>query len=260
MFKKIIFIIFSIFTLSITNAYAIEPILITNSEFIEDVIFDGKWSDQFEWKASSYDLIQSTDGSKVVLRSAHQNEFIYIQINAVSDITINKGSDSAILCFDTRNDKTIMPQKDDYCFFTTLNGKNSFTYQGGSPFALNGYFNKIPNHKDYIAIGAISDKNDRYSKTPHPSYEFKIPLEVLSRSDNYGFYFSTFDASSHKTYSWPTIIETKSSMTIPSPEQWGDIVSPDKSLPELNLPMLIFTMLIFTIILLQTKVKIGKLY
>ena len=260
MFKKIIFIIFFIFTLSITNAYAIEPILITNSEFIEDVIFDGKWSDQFEWKASSYDLIQFTDGSKVVLRSAHQNEFIYIQINAISDITINKGSDNAILCFDTRNDKTIISQKDDYCFFTTLNGKNSFTYQGGSPFALNGYFNKIPNHKDYIAIGAISDKNDRYSKVPHPSYEFKIPLEILSRSDNYGFYFSTFDASSHKTYSWPTIIETKSSMTIPSPEQWGDIVSPDKSIPELNLPMLIFTMLIFTIILLQTKVKIGKLY
>ena len=38
---------------------------------------------------------------------------------------------------------------------------------------------------------------------------------------------------------------------------WGDIVSPDKSLPELNLPILVFTILIFTIILVQSKTRVG---
>jgi hypothetical protein len=256
MLNKFLLSILIVFVSIFANVYAEEPILISSSNDMDKIIFDGKWSNILEWKRSSYDSILFKDNSNVVLRSAHQNEFIYIQINVVYDNIINKGSDSAILCFDTRNDKTIIPQKDDYCFFTTLNGKNSFTYQGGSPFALNGYFKKIPNHENYISIGNVSDKYDRYSQTPHPSYEFRIPIEILGRSDNYGFYFSTFDASSHKTYSWPKQIETKNSLMIPSPSEWGDIISPDRSLPELNTPIIAFALLIFTIIILQSKQKI----
>jgi hypothetical protein len=259
MLNQIIISTLIISTILFSNSYADEPILITKSSGLDEMIFDGKWSDNLEWKMSSYDSIVFSDDSNIVLRSAHQNNFIYMQINVVTDHTLDKGSDSALVCFDTKNDKTTTSQKDDYCFFTTLNGKSSFTLQGGNSFAMNGHFSKIQNHEDYIAIGAVSDKNDRYSKTPHPSYEFKIPLEILSRSDNYGFYFSAFDASSHKTYSWPTSIEIKNSMTIPGPNQWGNIISPDKSLPELNLPIVIFTILIFTIILIQTKVKIRTL-
>lgn len=243
MLNKIILSIFLVFSLFLSNVYAAEPILISRTWDFDQIIFDGKWSGPLEWKASSYNLIKFADNTKVVLRSAHQDNFIYIQINAISDNKPNKGSDSAILCFDTKNDKTTIPQKDDYCFFTTLNGKSSFTYQGGSPFALNGYFEKIPNHKDYVSIGGISDKNDRYTKIPHPSYEFKIPLEILGRSNNYGFYFSVFDANSHKTYSWPTQIQTKSFLTIPSPEQWGDLISPDKSLPEFNFSILLLVLI-----------------
>ena len=243
MSNKIILSIFLVSSLFFSNVYAEEPILITSSTTLDKIIFDGKWSDGLEWKVSSYDKIVFNDGTKIVLRSAHQGDFIYIQINAITDFVLDKGSDSAILCFDTKNDKTTIPEKDDYCFFTTLNGKSSFTYQGGSPFALNGYFEKIPNHKDYVSIGGISDNNDRYTKIPHPSYEFKIPLEILGRSNNYGFYFSVFDANSHKTYSWPTQIQTKSFLTIPSPEQWGDIISPDKSLPEFNFSILLLVLI-----------------
>ena len=46
-------------------------------------------------------------------------------------------------------------------------------------------------------------------------------------------------------------------LAIPSPSQWGDIISHDKSLPELNLPIMVFTVLIFTMILVQSKVRIG---
>ena len=52
---------------------------------------------------------------------------------------INKGSDSAIVCFDTKNDKTTIPQTDDYCFSTSLGRNSYFTYQGGSWATV--YFN-----------------------------------------------------------------------------------------------------------------------
>jgi hypothetical protein len=230
MLIKILLTIFIVFTLIISNVYAEKSILITKSVGLDEIIFDGKWSTISEWKRSSYDLIQFDDSKKSVLRSAHEGDFLYIQINSITDYTLDKGSDSATLCFDTKNDKTKVPQKDDYCFFTTLNGKSSFSYQGGSLFSLSGHFEKISNHKDYVSIGSVSDTKDRYTPIPHPTYEFRIPLDLLGRSDNFGFYFSTFDASTYHTYSWPTDIQVKSFMTIPSPEQWGDIISPDKSL------------------------------
>ncbi|AJW69705.1 hypothetical protein [Nitrosopumilus adriaticus] len=262
MLSKIVLGIFVILSFSFSSVYAVEPILITSSGVADKIIFDGKWSDNLEWKTSSYDQFHfADDNSKIVLRSAHQDDFIYIQINAVSDFTLDKGSDSATLCFDSKNDKSSISKNDDYCFFTTLNGKNSFTYQGGSPVSLNGNFKKIQNHKDYIAIGNVSGKYDRYDAKPHPTYEFKIPIDLLGRSDNYGFYFSTFDANSYKKYSWPKQLDTSSPLKIPSPSQWGDIISPDKSLPEFNYSIfLLFIIPIFLITSFITKNRISKVY
>ena len=103
----------------------------------------------------------------------------------------------------------------------------------------------------------MSDDNNRYSKVPHTSYEFKIPIDLIQRSDNYGFYLSVYDADSHVFFTWPYEASKENLLKIPSPNTWGDIVSPDKSLPELNLPILVFTILIFTIILVQSKTRIG---
>lgn len=221
---------FIIFFFTTSSVYGEESIFITKSSGLENIEFDGKWSNNLEWKQTSYDLIQYRDNTKIVLRTAHQNNFLYIQINAISDNSLEKGSDNATVCFDTNNDKSKISEKDDFCFFTSLHGKNSFTYQGGSIISLSGHFKKILNHDDFIAIGNTSGKYDRYSPIPHPTYEFKIPLELLGRSNDYGFYFSIFDANQYRTYSWPTNIETKNLMTIPNTDQWGVIVSPDKSI------------------------------
>lgn len=252
-----IFLIFFLIILSpviFLDAFGEEPILISISSDLNQVIFDGKWTNSEEWKRSSYDLLEFNDGTKIHLRTAHQENFLYIQINAAYDMIINKGSDSAVVCFDTKNDKTKIPQLDDYCFSTSLGSNNYFTYQGGSISAINGFFKKIPNHKDFVAIGTASDKFDRYNRTPHASYEFRIPLDVLERSDNYGFYISVFDAHTQNNYSWPYNIEKKSILTIASPSQWGDLVSPDKSLPEFN-----FTVLSFILIpLIMLSIVISK--
>ena len=249
---KLFFTQYVIFLLTLSpmlflNVYGEEPILISISSSLDNVVFDGKWTNSDEWKQSSYDRLTFDDGTEIHLRTAHQDDFIYVQINSASDMFIDKGADSAVVCFDTKNDKTIMPQSDDYCFFTTLNGKKSFSYQGSNTPAINGYFRKILNDKDFIAIGSPSDKHDRYNKTPHPSYEFKIPLSLLGRSDNYGFFISVFDAHTKNHYSWPYKIDNQSIVSITSPSQWGDIVSPDKSLPEFNPSLLL--VIIFPIIL-----------
>ena len=229
--------------LPIGIVYGDEPILISISSNLDKVVFDGKWTDSNEWKQSSYNRLYFDDGTEIHLRTAHQNNFIYVQIDFATDMIIDKGEDSAVICFDTMNDKTLLPQLDDYCFSTTINGKNSFTYQGNSIPAINGYFTKIPNDENFIAIGSVSDKHDRYNKTPHTSYEFKIPLELLGRSNNYGFYVSVFDAHSQTHYSWPLKTEKQSLTSISSPSKWGDLISPDKSLPEFDLPLLAFLLM-----------------
>jgi hypothetical protein len=119
---------------------------------------------------------------------------------------------------------------------------------------------KISNLENFIVTSTVSDENDRYTDIPHPSYEFRIPIDMLNRSDNYGFYFFVFDASSNEYYSWPENSTRISSFNFPNLSTWDDIIFPDKSLPALNLPMLIFTILIFAIIIIQIKGKTIILY
>ncbi len=228
--KISVIIIFSIIIFSTGNAFASEPILITISSHLHKVIFDGKWTSELEWKASSLDTLSYDDNSEIQLRTAFQDGYIYVFLDVISDTIIDKGADNALICFDGKNDKTRIPSFDDYCFSTSLSRKISFAYQGGGILGLNGHFQKIPNPENYIAIGNISDENDRYSKIPHVSYEFRIPIDILERSDNYGFYIAVFEANSNVIYSWPTEVHQSRIFTIPSPSVWGDIISPDKSM------------------------------
>ena len=214
-----------------------QEIPITVSGTLDQVIFDGKWSFITEWKATSLTVIDTGSPDPIYLRTAHEGNFVYVMIDATEDHHITKNSDNAIICFDPKNDKEKNPDENTYCFMTILNGR-SFTYQGGSPFAINGNFKEIPNPENFIGIGSVSDTNDRYTTSPHASYEFKIPTEVIGRSDAYGFYVAVFDAHSNKVYSWPKISNVNNLLHVPSPSTWGSIVSPDKSLPEFPWPVL----------------------
>jgi len=240
---------------SAEQIYAVsDPILITHSDEIRNVIFDGKWTNFGEWKPSSHNVFSFDDGKLIHLRTAHHEDFIYVFVDPINDQTLDDKIDKATICFDSKNNKNKIPDKDDYCFSVSLGQKQGIIQQG-----LGNENFQIIDSKEFIGISSVSDENDRYTKTPHPSYEFKIPIELLGRSDNYGFYVSVYDASLDKFYSWPKNSTTENSSDIPSPSKWGDIVSPDKSLPELNLPILVFTILIFTVILVQSKVRIGIL-
>ncbi len=82
---------------------------------MENVIFDGKWTFAQEWKHSSYDEI-ITESDIIPLRTAHQDDFIYIMINVVPDNTLDNNEDLALVCFDAKNEKNINPDENDFCF------------------------------------------------------------------------------------------------------------------------------------------------
>lgn len=251
--KVIYFAIISfIFASGMQCAYADEPILITLSGGMNKVIFDGKWSFFEEWKPTSLNTFSYNDGTIIEFRSAHQGNFIYMFVDAISSSHFAKGSDYAMICFDRNDNKTVVPDADDYCFMSVLDG-NSFAYQGNSPLGFNGNFKKIPNPDGFIGIGGISDKNDRYTDISHPGYEFRIPTDTVGRSSDYGFFFVMYDTHFNKFYSWPQNVTIDSPFKIPSPSVWGDLISPDQSLPEFPWPVIVLISSFTAVLFFSTK-------
>ena len=247
--RKIYFVLIVIFLSTLPNQiYGIEEIdtrkniLITKSNSMEEINFDGKWTFYNEWKQSSWNAVRSDESIVFHLRTAHQENFIYVLIDAISDTTENAGLDKAAVCIDSKNNKSKFFDSDDYCFIVQLEKRNfinmlfnkqdNFIVQGDSQEKSFEELEKIK-VKEFVGIGTMSDKEDKYSEISHASYEFKIPIELIGRSDNYGFYVNVFDADSNVTYSWPEDIKLES-FDMSEPLLWGNLISPDKSLLEFS--------------------------
>ncbi len=242
-------LILGILILGMNSAYA-EQILTTYRDDGNATVWDGKWTFLQEWKRTSYDTAY---GNQFVIRTGHDYKYLYVLIDFLSQVKFSKFSDLGIVCVDGSFDKETQPQKDDYCFAVPLGSKNPITLEGGSPLAINNHFTKIENDPGLIAVGGISDSNDRYTDVPHTSYEFRIPIEVFGKSDKYGFYVAAYVANENRVYSWPEDIANGGFSYIPSPSKWGDIISPDKSLPEFPLPLLALVISIFAVIYLSRQ-------
>ena len=233
------FIAVFIFFENSPNAFADDQVLITKTGTLNQVIFDGKWTFYTEWKESSLNDLAYNDTTRIELRSAHQGNYLYFMIDALTQTNFVKNSDRAVICLDANDTKVQVPDSSYYCFVAVLNGKNSFVLQGGSPLEITSHYKVIPNPDGFIAIGGISDQNDRYTPTPHSTYEFRIPIDFVGRSDIYGIYVGVYDSHSNIVYSYPRDIGSVGPLEIPSPSQWGTMISPDKSLPEFPLPAVI---------------------
>ncbi len=240
MYRKLSLILLVIATgLCFQYVCADESIPITFSGTRDHVQFDGKWTFEYEWKETSLNTYYYDNNNKmIILRSAHQGNFVYIFIDAVSDESLDK-EDKAIICFDAENDKNKISNSDDYCFLSILGNRTGVAYQGNPNNKENNYFSIIPNPAGYIGASAASDEHDRYSAVPHTGYEFRIPTDTIGRKNIYGFYFAVYDEYSNQYYSYPTDIDHNT--LISSPNEWGEIYSPDKTLPEFYLPLLIVT-------------------
>ncbi len=239
------------------TVYGIEQIPITKSTFMEDVIWNGKWTFYEEWKATSQYTLSYDDGTTIQLRTAHQGNFIYVLIDAVSMTNYNKGSDRAIICFDGNNSKSRTADDNDYCFGVALGNNNPFVLRGGSSLEQTEHFTRITN-PGVIGVANISDENDHYSAIPHSNYEFRIPIDMLGRSDVYGFYLGVYDSHIKKLYTFPESLTSTSQSGIPSPSQWGEIVSPDKSLPEFPVPFIALLVAVVIVILITRSIYSFK--
>jgi hypothetical protein len=236
--RRYFVLVIAIVLFGMQSVFAEEPIKITVSDNMDKVVFDGKWTYGMEWKHSSENTINyNDDGTVLQLRTAHQGNFIYVFVDAVSLANFDRSGNTATICFDKNDSRPLIPNSDDYCFISTLGRNNTVTLQGGSSLGFTSNFIRIPNPDNVSAVGGISD-NDRYTSYPHAGFEFKIPTDVVGRSDSYGFYLGIYDVHSKKIHSWPTDIVSNSLLMIPSPSKWGEIISPDKSLPEFPWPSL----------------------
>jgi len=243
-----IFLVFSLaFSLQVAMA---EEVWITISESMEEVIFDGKWTFHSEWKQSSLnDFLQ--DG--YYLRSAHQGNFIYFLIDFVGDENLDNGKDKAMICL---NPKENLLPNEQFCFISTLETDNSSIIKRTSDFEN---FKEIEKPDNFIALGSASDENDRYSKTPHSSYEFKIPTELVGRSNEYGFYIAIYEANSAKTITFPSQVESTTFDMIPDTSNWAKLVSPDKSLPEFHW-IIVVVISSFTFVIFLSRSRIINKY
>lgn len=239
------------------ESFGSEQIFITISSDRDAIIYDGKWTNVMEWERTSLDTISYEDGKIIILRTAHQGDFLYIFVDAINDFTLDIEQDSTTICVDGNNTKSKFTDKNDFCF-TAILDKDSIVLQGTDDLSTSD-FKQIENPSGFIGISSISDQNDRYITRLHPGYEFKIPIELFGRSDKYGFFLSTYDASIEKSYNWPTNITIANSSSIPPPLYWGELVSPDKSLPEFNMPVIIFiSSMVLMIYLIRNRIQYGN--
>ena len=247
----VIFMIFMTSMLFFQSVYAEENVVRITEDLENVIILDGKWTHTQEWKRSGVLEWVPDNGGKIILRVFHDKNFIYAFVDVLHDINKDKGTDQTVLCLDANNNKSERPDENDYCFIATLESNSSIVLQGGGISAPSSFFKKIDSN-DVIAVGTISDVHDRYNKVPHSSYEFKIPVEFIGRNSEYGLFISAYDFYKNESYSWPKGITLENNFQIPSPEKWGTMISPDKTLPEFDIPIII------TIMALSTTVILGK--
>ena len=250
-FFRILLIVILLGTFTLNEALA-QELLITISDTMEDVKFDGKWTHKTEWKHSSLDSITS-DIMDIKLRHAHQGDFIYFLIDFVSDTNLESGEDKAMICLNPKENSNPDVQ---FCFITILDTEYSSIIKRTTNSKS---FEEIKKPEDFIAISKASDEYDRYSKIPHTSYEFKIPTELVGRSSIYGLYLAAYDSYSNKTFTFPSQTESTSFNLIPDSNNWAKLVSPDKSLPEFHWVIVVVSSS-FSLVIFLSRSKIIKTY
>ena len=241
-----------IFTSFIYTAYADsdDSIFIGKSNF-EHLIFDGKWTFEKEWKPTTLHTIHYENGTTIHFRIAHDTESIYAYFDVVNDVEPVRMADRAVICIDSDNNQSQIPDSDDYCFVANLDSKNGSVHQGISTLPGKNYFKKIDLPENFIGIGNVSDENNRYSKIPHSSYEFKIPLELMTKNDVYGIYLQVYDYPEGNVYVWPQNPDTD----ISKPNTWGLLISPDKSIPEFGSITILITVIALGTMIFLTRMN-----
>lgn len=233
----------------LNETFAEEPIIITEAKPIQ--VIDGKWGFTSEWKESEYIGLSYDNGGKLVLRILHDRDYIYVLVDNLGDTFPNNGEDRATICLNSKNENI---EKNDYCFIVTLNRKNSIVLEENPLHTTNSKFKRIFK-TEFEGMGDVT-VTDRHSVVSHVTYEFKIPVDLVGRSNEYQFYVAVYEAQNNYTLTWPKYITLKNNFDIPPTSSWGTMISPDKSLPEfpLSISILVITMIVIIAI---SRIKVD---
>lgn len=261
--QKYVFTLMICLLLSSFPAYAqdiqegVNEIFISRT-FAPFPVIDGMWTIDREWERSTERMFIYEDEASIAVRVAHERENIYVLLDMVSDTTKDSGMDKAVVCFDTEVNGGNRPDTDDYCFMAVFDGSFT-TYIGGGD--TSNTLSVIDNPSGVEMKAGVSDVFDRYSKIPHLTYELKVPIESLKRTDVLGFYTSVFDSNTKTSYSWPISLSQRDDIEIKKPSEWGKLISPDKSMPEFSAGAItIFAgVVLLGIVLMTSKINLRRL-
>jgi len=181
-----------------------------------------------------------------------------VHVNFVTYTPV-ENNDKATICFNSNQQQIDKPDSNTFCFVQIMGKDSTHVLQGGGKLASTGFYKTIKNDLEIIGVGGISDKNDRYSSIPHESYEFKIPIDVIGRSNLYGFYVNVYVDKADKEYTWPKDVTSDRYPFIPQPNTWGKVVSLDNSIPEFPIPVYILVITLLSIIIFS-KIKFQKIF
>ena len=165
-----------------------EPIAITISDGMENVIFDGKWTFAKEWKQSSLETIHNESNAALIhIRTAHLNNFIYVMLNVVSDKTIDFNQDEATVCFDSNYDQNSKTESNAYCFVIELGSDKPVTMQStdnSEELVLDLETFKSPEEKKKKLAKRISGLTDNIENLSNQIYHLQQRIELLEKKLN----------------------------------------------------------------------------
>jgi len=213
---------------------------------INEVIIDGVWGES-EWdEAKEIPLISVyEDGGMTSWVRIKNDETYFYAIIDFTSTPILVCDDGAAIIFDTEYNLGDKPQKDDFRFYLPCEGKSSMEIGTGYQFV---WKNRLP--EGYIAD--MSFGPSPHSNSPHPIYEFRIPLSIFpSDTNQVGFTANAWAIKIHGTrddifLAWPSNSDHK------VPDTWGEINFP-YPVPEFPSVSLILPLTFSTLLLLLRK-------
>jgi hypothetical protein len=213
-----LFFIFLMLVILIPTASAKNELNCPHS--INEVIIDGVWGES-EWdEAKEIPLISIYQGESMTVWARIKNDESYFY--AIIDFTstpILVCGDGAAIIFDTEYNLGDNPQKDDFRFYFTCQGKPSMEVGTGYQFVW----------RDELPEGFIADMSfgpSPHSNSPHPVYEFRIPLSIFPSDTNLvGFTANAWAIKIPGTrddifLAWPSNCDYK------VPNTWGEMGFP----------------------------------
>ena len=165
---------------------------------------DGMWSTKTEWTdASETKFLEK--GLTAYFRAKYDERFVYILIDFVSDQSLERSGDWAVVCFDTKSDDSNTPLADDYCFYraTRAGDFRSGIMQGnGTGWTIIEEAEVIGEFKARMRYSHLNDPYE--NKNDHVSYEFKIPIASYGLDEQMKIYVYVNDGYHNNFVEWPT--------------------------------------------------------